>query len=555
LTAPVLTQSRRGSANRRLAKAPKHQRDDTVNRAAFKLGQLVPYGILDAAEITRDLAAVARTIGLDESEIEPTIASGLKAGGQCPQRLPFLKSNDRIKSAEPSVKSDDELAAELARLGETDTDNAQRFANRFGAKVLYTPGRAWLVYDGKRWRHDDVGQVVELAKQTARLIAHESAHLQTDDARAERSAFAQQSLNKGSLDKMLDLAKSLLAVEDARLDADPWLFNVENGTIDLRTGRREKHDSRDLLTKIAPVRADRDAKCPLFKKFLKRITGDDADFQAFIQKAVGYSLTGITIEQVLFFVYGKSGNNGKSTLVNLFRDMLGDYGLHTPTETLLVKQYDNAIPADLARLHGARMVTAIEANFNRHLDEARIKSMTGGEPITARFMRQNFFQFVPVLKLWLVANDRPRVRGTDEAFWRRVRVIPLTIEIPLAERDLDLLTKLRAEWPGILAWAVRGCLKWRRKGLVEPDVVRSATKGWQQEMDHLKKFVADQLDIAPGLKIAAYQLFDRYKKWCDQNGEQSLKIQDFKAKLQESFDLKHTRIKGTSWWHGIKFRD
>jgi putative DNA primase/helicase len=235
--------------------------------------------------------------------------------------------------------------------------------------------------------------------------------------------------------------------------------------------------------------------------------------------------------------------------------MLGDYGLHTPTETLLVKQYDNAIPADLARLDGARMVTAIEANFNRHLDEARIKSMTGGEPITARFMRQNFFQFVPVLKLWLVANDRPRVRGTDEAFWRRVRVIPLTIEIPLAERDLDLLTKLRAEWPGILAWAVRGCLKWQRKGLVEPDVIRSATKGWQQEMDHLKKFVADQLDIAPGLKIAAYQLFDRYKKWCDQNGEQSLKIQDFKAKLQESFDLKHTRIKGTSWWHGIKFRD
>ena len=180
------------------------------------------------------------------------------------------------------------------------------------------------------------------------------------------------------------------------------------------------------------------------------------------------------------------------------------------------------------------MVTAIEANFNQHLDEARIKSMTGGEPITARFMRQNFFQFAPVLKLWLVANDRPRVRGTDKAFWRRVRVIPLTIEIALAERDPDLLTKLRAEWPGILAWAVRGCLKWRREGLVEPDVIRSATKGWQQEMDHLKKFVAEQLDIAPGLKIAASRLFDRYEKWCRQHGEQPLTVQDFKAKLQDS---------------------
>ena len=208
------------------------------------------------------------------------------------------------------------------------------------------------------------------------------------------------------------------------------------------------------------------------------------------QKAVGDSLTGDMSEQVFFFVYGR-GNNGKSTLVNLIRDMLGDYGLHIQTETLLVKQYDNAIPADLARLAGARMVTASEANANRHLDEAKIKGMTGGEPITARFMRQNFFQFEPEFKLWFVANDRPRVRGTDEAFWRRVRVIPLTIKIPEAERDPDLPTKLRAEWPGIFAWAVRGCLKWQREGLGQPNVVASATKGWQEEMDHLKRLLAE----------------------------------------------------------------
>jgi putative DNA primase/helicase len=275
----------------------------------------------------------------------------------------------------------------------------------------------------------------------------------------------------------------------------------------------------------------------------------------FIQKAFGYSLTGITTEQVLFFVYGKSGSNGKSTLVNLFRDMLGDYGLHTPTESLLVKQYDNAIPADLARLDGARMVTAIEANFNRHLDEAKIKSITGGEPIAARFMRQNFFQFAPVLKLWLVANDQLRVRGTDDAFWRRVRVIPLTVEIPETERDPNLPTKLRAERPGILAWAVRGCLKWQHDGLGMPGAVERATSGWQKEMDHLKRFVAEQLDIAPGIKVAASQLFDLYSRWCVQHGEQSLTVQDFKAKLQETLDITHTRIKGCSWWRGIKLRD
>ena len=191
---------------------------------------------------------------------------------------------------------------------------------------------------------------IELAKQTARFIADESEHPANDAARAERSSFAKQSLAKGSLDRMLDLAKSLLAVEDARLDADPWLLNVENGTIDLRTGRRELHDPRDLLdqNRARPRRSPR--QMPVFKKFLKRITGDDADLRSFIQKAIGYSLTGDTSEQVFFFVYGNSGNNGKSTLINLIRDMLGDYGLHTPTETLLVKQYDNAIPADLARL-------------------------------------------------------------------------------------------------------------------------------------------------------------------------------------------------------------
>jgi putative DNA primase/helicase len=298
----------------------------------------------------------------------------------------------------------------------------------------------------------------------------------------ERSAFAQQSLSKASLDRMLDLAKSLLAVEDARLDADPWLFNVTNGTIDLRTGRREKHDPRDLLTKIAPVDADRDAKCPLFKKFLKRVTGDNADLRTFIQKAVGYSLTGDMSEQVFFFVHGRSGNNGKSTLVNLIRDMLGDYGLHTQTETLLVKQYDNNIPADLARLAGARMVTAVEANVNRHLDEAKIKGITGGEPITARFMRQNFFQFVPEFKLWLVANDRPRVRGTDQAFWRRVRVIPFTVEIPLAERDLDLPTKLRAECPasshGRFAVALNGNAKGWHRPTSSPRPRRGGSSKW-----------------------------------------------------------------------------
>ena len=536
----------------RVTKAPQHQRNNTLNHAAFRLGQLLPYDILDEQAVRADLAQAAQRIGLDESEIQATIASGLKGGSRHPRELPFSKAHARIETVDPPQEHGDELARELAMLGETDTHNAQRFAQRFGHAAIHTPGMGWLVFDGKRWTADSLRGVMELAKNTARLIAQEADHLSDDTARARRKAFSLQSLSKGSLDRMLDLAKSLLAVEDARLDANPWLLNAENGTIDLRTGHIEKHDPGDLLTKLAPVQGDRTAKCPTFKKFLKRITANDRELISYIQRAVGYSLTGETSEQVFFFVFGRTGQNGKSTLVNLIREMLGDYGMHTPTESLLVKQYDNNIPADLARLRCVRMVTAIEANVNRHLDEAKIKAMTGGEPIVARFMRQNFFQFLPNFKLWLVANDQPRVRGTDQAFWRRVRVIPLNVSIPPNERDERLSHKLREEWAGILAWAVRGCLTWQKTGLSEPAAVCAASQGWQKEMDHLKVFVESELIVAPGQKISASKLFDVYTKWCAMHGEHRLSVQEFKAKLQASHNITHRRTKGHSWWRGIQ---
>jgi putative DNA primase/helicase len=194
--------------------------------AAFKLGQFLPYGLLEAAAVTSELARVATDIGLDDHEIGPTIQSGLNAGTQHPRRLPFLKADDCVRIAEPPKTSDAELTAELAKLGETDTDNSQRFARRFGAKAIHTPGRGWLVYDGKCWRPDNLLQVTELAKETARRIVDEAQHLENDAARAARSKFALQSLSKGALDRMLDLAKSLVGVEDDRLDADHWLLNV-----------------------------------------------------------------------------------------------------------------------------------------------------------------------------------------------------------------------------------------------------------------------------------------------------------------------------------------
>lgn len=540
----------------RLGKAPVHQRNDTLNRCAFKVGQLLPYDLLNRTKIVRDLTRVATAIGLEESEIGATIESGLSAGMRHPRSLPFTESNDgHADTKMPVAAVAPDLNEQLSRLGETDTDNASRLAARFAKQILYSNGRGWLVYKQGRWLPGAGSECIEFAKATARLIAHETQHLATDQAKAARRAhFAQASLSKGSLDRMLDLTKGLVTVTEDQLDADPRLFNVQNGTIDLRTGYIEPHDPSDLLTQISPVSADRSAKCPLFKKFLKRITNGDKRLMRYIRKAVGYSLTGETKEQVLFFCYGRSGSNGKSTLLNLVRDMLGDYGRHTPTETLMVKQYDNAISNDQARLAGVRMVTAVETNFNRQLDEAKIKAMTGGEKITARFMRQEFFEFQPQFKLWLVANDRPRVRGTDSALWRRIRVIPFDAQIPEAEKDLDLAQKLRQELPGILAWAVRGCIDWEKEGLIPPPAACQAAKDWSKEADHLKRFVSDELEFDPLNRVAAQPMYKQYSHWCGRNGEVALDMKAFRHGLMTEQNINHKRTKKGSEWIGVKFR-
>ncbi|MCP1848370.1 MULTISPECIES: phage/plasmid primase, P4 family [unclassified Bradyrhizobium] len=538
----------------RLGKAPKHQRNDSLNRSAFKLGQLLPYGLFDRAAIVRDLTRVATDIGLEENEIGATLESGLKAGEGRPRSLPFFRSDDQANAELPSPSPNADLTKELSKLGETDTDNAQRLATRFSNEIIYTKGRGWLVYKEGRWLPEAGPQCIELAKDAARMIAHETQYLGTDQAKAARAQFAKASLSKGGLERMLDLAKGLVAVDDRQLDADLWLFNTANGTVDLRTGYVEKHDPSDLLTQISPVVADRSAKCPLFKKFLKRITKNDKRLIRFIRNAIGYSLTGETKEQVFFFCHGRSGSNGKSTLINLVRDMLGDYGCHTPTETLMTKQYDNAISNDQARLAGVRMVTAIEANFNRQMDEAKIKAMTGGEKITARFMRQEFFEFTPAFKLWLVANDRPRVRGTDTALWRRICVIPFDVEIPQEERDKNLSAKLREEWPGILAWAVRGCIDWQKRGLRPPVAARAAAGEWAKAADHLKRFVDEMLIDDTGNTIAAQPLYDYYTQWCSRNGETGLSMIKFKEALINGHNISHKRTKRGSIWIGVKYR-
>jgi putative DNA primase/helicase len=302
---------------------------------------------------------------------------------------------------------------------------------------------------------------------------------------------------------------------------------------------------------MVPVAFDPAAKCPRWKSCLREVCGGDRDLIRYLRRAVGYTLTANTDEQVFFMINGPGGT-GKGAFVNTIREMLGELGQNTPFATFLAKHFE-PIPADLAALKGARMVVASESNPNQQIDEAKIKAFTGGDPITARFLYQNFFTFKPTGKLWLVTNDLPQVRSTSDAFWRRARVIPFPIKVAKRRVDKQLGEKLRAELPGILAWAVRGCLAWQKHGLGTCAAVKAATKTWREGADHLGRFVRDCLVLDGKGKISSSEMFSRYQAWCADHGEQALSIKALKVRLTE-FDLTHKRVSDGSEWRGARFR-
>ena len=282
--------------------------------------------------------------------------------------------------------------------------------------------------------------------------------------------------NKDKIAPNLASAKTVAAVErlalaDRRIaatvdqwDADPWLLNTPDGVVDLRTGQRRPHRAEDYQTKITAVGPGGD--CPRFLAFLDRITGGDGELVAYLQRVLGYALTGLTREHALFFGYG-TGANGKSVLLSTVSGLLGDYHKSAPIETFTASNADRH-PTDLASLRGARLVTATETEEGRRWAESGIKQLTGGDTVAARFMRQDFFEYRPAFKLIIAGNHKPSLRSVDEAIRRQFHLIPFAVTIPPEERDADLAEKLKAEWPGILAWLVEGCLEWQTEGLRPP---------------------------------------------------------------------------------------
>lgn len=432
----------------------------------------------------------------------------------------------------------------------TDLGNAERLVERHGHDLRYChPWARWLVWDGRRWRPDDVGEIVRRAKETLRVLQAEAVKIGDDGERRRLIAHSLASERDARIRAAITLAQSEhgVPVLPEQLDQDPWVLNVENGTVDLRTGQLRRHRRGDLLTKLVPVAYDPNADCPIWEAFLEQVL-IDADLIRFLQRAVGYSLTGSTGEQVLFLLYG-TGANGKSTVVETLRAMLGDYALQSPPETLLDRR--DGIPNDIARLRGGRFVSAIETGEGRRLAESMVKTMTGGDTLVARFMRAEFFEFRPEFKLWLATNHKPTIRGTDEAIWRRIRLIPFTVTIPEPERERDFGQRLLAELPGILAWAVRGCAEWQAGELGYPDAVRQATADYRDEQDVLGAWIADRCVTRDDIRGLAKALYDDYRSWADQTGEKPLTQTSFGLRLGERGYEKHRGAKGAWWRVGI----
>jgi len=413
----------------------------------------------------------------------------------------------------------------------TDLGNAERFVAQHGENIRYCYlwGK-WLGWTGTRWGRDDAGLVHRLAKKTVRSMYREASDAEDEERRKAIAKHASRSEGADKIKAMLELARSEVPVAPDELDSDPWLLNASNGTVDLRTGAMREHRREDLITKLAPVEYEPNATAPTWEAFLERVLPSE-ELRTFVQRAAGYSATGDTSEQVMLINHG-AGNNGKSTFQEALAAALGDYSMRAPTEMLMAKRA-GGVPNDVARLKGARFVAASETEEGRRLAESLVKDLTGQDTISARFMRAEWFDFRPTHKLWLSTNHKPEIRGTDNAIWRRLRLVPWTVAIPPAERDRKLAEKLRNELPGILGWVTRGCIDWRREGLQAPAEVRKATAGYRSEMDVLGDFLADRCFRGERLQVGKDELYKAYQMWSEAAGERMETKRKFGMLLKE----------------------
>lgn len=459
-----------------------------------------------------------------------------------------------LDAPEPPTARPEADPASLIGFPDSDAGNAERFHAIHGENVRHVAESGqWLVWSGNRWQPDTNGAVVRMFIATMRRFAAQAVSIQNPQAAQAKAGFALRSTNLDKVSAGLALAKSIegLTVSVSDLDADPWLVGTPDGVIDLRAGKPIEPDRGQLLTKSIGTVFDAGADAPLWRKFLATVTGGDAELEAYLQSAVGYTLTGTCREQCLFFLHG-CGQNGKGVFSETVKRLLGDYGQTAP-ESLFTRDRNSSATNDVARLAGCRLAIAAELDEGSAFAESRIKALTGGDTITARFLHREFFDFTPTHKFWISGNHKPAVRGTDAGIWRRLRLVPFNVRISDENKDPALAEKLLAEMPGILNWALAGCLDWRRRGLVAPECVRAATETYRREEDVIGQFLDDCTREEAGTRTPTTSIYQAYERWAEREGIQAKFRLSARRLIRRIEEHGFTRGKsnGVPFWIGL----
>src|SRR6185312_6226313 len=474
--------------------------------------------------------------------------------------------------APDSADEGDELDRVLAFQPTNDFGNGNRLIARYGENLMFVENIGWFTWDNTRWDKEG-GQsgAVKLAHKVAQAIANEAKALQAKPGKAEGRIgklfqWFVQSGNQSRVNGMLASAAPYMTEPVETLDRDPHLLVAANGTIELGTQTDFRESMRtDRITRSLGVRYRPGATCPTFERFLSEIMPDE-DMRAFLQRILGYCLTGSTREQTFFIFYG-TGSNGKSTLMNVVRHILGDYAVNSPVSTFLAKREGNSgaeASPDLARLPGARMVSAAEPPEGARLDEAKVKEMASGEPMTVRHLNQGFFEFRPVFKAIISTNHRPVIRGTDHGIWRRIRLVPFTVQVPSEKVDRGLETKLLAEAEGILQWMLTGAEEWFAGGLQPPAAAIAAVEAYRADEDPVGEFIKVRCDIYPldytnprtgkPWETSQKRLREVYLEWCKEEGIDPIPSRPFGAKLTGR-GVPRRRSNGLTFYQGITVKN
>lgn len=494
---------------------------------------------------------------------------------KCPE-LPGLDEKGDVSDWQDEGHSLDELIAlventerwspvmqpekvDLIRFNFSDVGNAERLIATFGKIIRYRPGwkNGWLIWSGKHWQIDHDNKIEVLARKVIKLLQQQGHALPMDEDLAllkkEINKFVLKSENDNRIRAMINQAKSHSSIVVKELNKSPFLLNYKNGTLNTKTGKLQEHNRRDSITRLIDLKYDPEAMCPNWTEFINKIFLGNVELIEYIQKSLGYSMTGNASQQCFYILHGQ-GSNGKGTFMKTVQTILGDYSATLKGNSLMEKMGDEGARGDLAKLENKYFVVVNELEENKGFDEALVKSLSSGadEVIPVRRMYEEEFDLRPTFKMWMTTNKLPKIKGTDQGIWRRVRKIPFEYNFEKdAEKNENFFEeKLLPEMPGILNWALEGCLKWQHEGMQVPDIVKYAIDDYKHDMDPVQRFIEECCIVSETVRANRNSLYDAYCEWCKENKEYTLSAIKLNRRLAEK-DFKVVIVRGVKYWKCI----